>query len=195
MSNIPDVPEFKELDDVRRWLRERFAAVYHDDLDDRDLELRKKVNEKHAPILIPQVSIDAAHSQRSLSSAATDWSGLNWQNSASTTSGAIQTALDYVGRGVLTKLAVAEVTSGGATARTFGVTTITIDGNVVYQAAPITGESRIRVIVGNLSGVSGTNLAIADEFPGLPFNASCKIEYISDGVRTLSIGWKIAKKL
>lgn len=195
MSQIPGVPEFKELGDVQKWLEERFAGAYATNLQDRDLEIRKAVNEKHAPILIPQVTIDAAHSQRSLASASGDWTGLNWQSSTSTTSGSEQTAVEYIGRGILTKLAVAEVTSGGASARTFGNTTITIDGNVVFQGVPITGESRIRVIVGNLLGVSGTDLAVIDGHPGLPFNASCKITYISDGTRTLSIGWKIAKKL
>jgi hypothetical protein len=197
MSDIPGVPEFKELGEVKKWLEDRFASQYAGFGRDIEQEIRRVINEKHAPILIPQVTIDAAHAQKNLAAAdaGANWAALSWQNSASTTSNAYQTALNHTGRGILTKLAIAEVTSGTNNNRTFGVK-LTIDGNVLYDVAnALTRESAIRVIVGNLIDVSGTNFALVDGSIGLPYNQNCKIEYISDGTRTLSIGWKVAKKL
>lgn len=197
MSDLPNIPEFKDLGDVQKWLQDRFAGAYAADLLDRDLEIRKAVNEKHAPVLIPQVTIDAAHAQKNLAAATVGavWTAISWQNTANTTSASYQTAVDYIGRGVLTKCAIAEITAGANNNRSFSVK-ITIDGNVVYEGAPaLTRESAIRVVVGNIVEVSASLAGITDDCPGLPFNASCKIEYASDGTRTLHVGWKIAKKL
>lgn len=197
MRDIPDVPVFEDFEGVRKWLRERFAGAYANNLLDRDLEIRKAVDEKHAPILIPQVTIDAAHIQKNLAAASAGaiWTALSWGNSTSTTSGSYQTAVSYVGRGVLTKCAIAEVTAGTTNPRTMGVR-ITLDGRVLYDVAnALTRESAMHVIVGNILEISGALVAVTDETPGLPFNASCLIEYVSDGTRTCSIGWKIAKKL
>lgn len=183
----------------------RWANLEGKDLNDAlsafqsDIEehLTRMINEKHAPIMIPRVTIDAAHSERNIAAASAGaiWTAFMLQNTATSTSASAATAVEYLGRGVLTKFAIAEVTSGGINPRTFGAK-ITIDGNVLYDVSnAVTRESSIRVIIGNLVDVSGTNLGWIDAHPGLPFNSQCKLEFTSDGTRTLTAGWKIAKKL
>lgn len=157
---------------------------------DIEREFNMAINEKHAPIMVPRVTIDAAHAQVNSTTAYTG-TNFNAAQTATTTSASFATAINYVGRGVLTKFLIAEVTSGGAISRQFGAK-ITIDGNVVYSDSnALTRETATRVIVGNLNGT----VSILDEFPGLPFNQSCKLEFASDGTRTLTAAWKIAKKL
>lgn len=155
------------------------------------------IDRKHAPILIPAVTIDAAHGTMNVTaaSAGSIFTNFNVGQSASTTSASTQTAVNYTGRGVLTKCFLMEKTSGGTTNYS-ALLKITIDGNVVYnQSATLTRESQLHVVVGN-QAVYGTDLiGIIDDDMGLPFNKSCKIEYASDGTITTTVAWKIKKKL
>lgn len=167
---------------------------------DKDIEkeFNLSINQKHAPILVPRVTIDPAHKQKGLApgSAVANWTALNWQNELSTTANTFQTAVNYVGRGILTRAVFAEITSAGSAIRVFGGR-ITIDGNVVYSDATacVVRESAWRVVVGTYSETGGTNHAILDAAIGLPFNNSCLIELVSDGTRTFTVGWHIDKKL
>jgi hypothetical protein len=123
------------------------------------------------------------------------WTAFSLANTASTTSSTYTTAVEYLGRGVLTKFGIAEVTSGALVNRALGAR-LTIDGNILYaDTSAVSRESSLRVIVGNLINVSGTNLGWTDAVPGLPFNSQCKLEIRSDGTRTTTSAWKIAKKL
>ena len=203
MSDLPGIPEFATLEDVRTWLQDQFAGNYATSFRSRDDEIAKMLNEKHAPILIPKVAVDAAHGKFNLvaASAGGIWTNLNWGNSTTTTAGTLQTAVNYLGRGVLTKCVIAEVTSAGTGAIVNADTglVITIDGTKVYDndgTGVISRQSSMRVVVGNFFFTLSTDSpCVLDEVPGLPFNASCKIEYRSNAVGTISIGWKIAKKL
>lgn len=156
------------------------------------------IDRKHAPILIPAVTIDASHAKLSITaaSAATIFNNLALQNTASSTSSSLQTAVNYTGRGVLTKCLAIEKTSAGTTAYNAAVK-ITIDGNVVYNdTAALARQSQMRVILGNQL-VTGTDLiSVTHASIGLPFNQSCKIEYSSsDGTTTTTVAWNISKKL
>jgi hypothetical protein len=199
MSDIPGVPEFETLDDVRRYLVDNFAGKYATDLQDRDLEARKAVNEKHAPILIPRVTIDPAYAITNVAaaSAAAIFSGFAFQNTFTTTNNGFVTAVSYTGRGILTKALVGEFTSAGTTAGRNGGIQITIDGNVVYTAAnATTRQSSFRTIVGNQLEIAAANYALFGAYPGLPFNSSCLIEISGNASGdTISAGWHIAKKL
>jgi hypothetical protein len=196
--DLPGVPEFQSLADVKRWLENVFAGQYSGFGRDIETELRKPLKNDHGSLLIPAVTIDAAHSQVSLTAAtaAAQFARFKLQNTGTSTSASAATAVDYVGRGVLTKFGIAEVTAGATTARTFGAK-ITLDGNVIYDVSnALTRESAVRIIVGNAYvDVNDTSFGWFDEVPGLPFNSSCKLEYTSDGTRTLTAAWKIAKKL
>lgn len=186
--------------------RRRFSELLegrglHEALDALQKDIEEQftlaINGKHAPIMVPRVTIDAAHSQQNFAAASASAiaAAFSLQNTATSTSASVATAVEYLGRGVLTKFAIMEVTAGATNSRTFGAK-LTIDGNVVYDVSnALTRESAIRVIVGNLVNVSGTNLGFLDEAPGLPFNSQCKLEFTSDGTRTLTAAWKIAKKL
>lgn len=196
MATLPGVPDFEDVSDVKKWLEEQFAGNYA--LFGKDLEtrFRKMLTEEHAAILVPQTTIDAAHAQKNLTAASAGaiFTAFSLEKTGSTTANTNQTIVDYQGRGVLTKFGIAEVTAGLTNPRTFGAK-ITIDGNVIYDVSnALTRESSIRVIVGNLFDVSGTNIGWTDGVPGIPFNSQCKLEYVSDGTRTLSYGYKISKK-
>lgn len=155
---------------------------------------------EHAAILVPRISIDSDHGPFNLvaANAAANWSALAWRTSTTTTSSSLVTALDYSGRGVLTKCVIAEVTSAAPAGLAGVELQITIDGNVVYSnASAIARQSQWRVVVGNQINVGGANYGITDEVPGLSFNRNCKIEFASNntGTATISLGWKVAKKL
>lgn len=161
-------------------------------------ELQQKldmaINEKHAPILIPRTTIDAAHTQINSATANTTWTNQNWVNTASSLSASVQTALTYTGRGVLRLCAVTEKASGG-TAAFNAELKITIDGNVVYDdAACLNREQSYRVVLGQYIDTTGGGMFLDDPI-GLPFNATCKIEYKSDGTRTVTVGYRVSKKL
>lgn len=197
MRDIPNVPDFQTPQEVSDWLKKWFAGKYSTDQLDREIAERKPLNEKHAAVLVPVATIDAAHTQKNLAgaSAAAIWTALSLEKTASTANSSYTTAVEITGRGILTKFAVAEVTSGGISTRVFGAK-LTIDGTVIYQddSSALVRESAIRVIVGNLIDVSGTNIGFTDS-PGFPFNAQCKLEIKSDGTRTLSAAWKVLRKL
>lgn len=200
MIEIPYVPEFQDVQEITKWLREQFAGRYATALRERDDEIARMLNEKHAPILIPRVTIDPAHASKNLTaaSAVAIWAALTWDSgsTATTTSSSFATAVNYVGRGILTLAVVAEVTSGATNVRNGGMR-ITIDGNEVYSATnSIARNSAWRVVVGRQIDVSGTNIAIIPTYPGLPFNSSCLIEIIGNASGdTITAGWHIAKKL
>jgi hypothetical protein len=151
----------------------------------------------HAPVLIPRVPIDAAHSKANLTpaSAGSVWSNLNAEKSASTTSSSEQVPLIYLGRGVLTKCFLIERQSGGSSAFN-ALLAIAIDGNVIYaDAACIARQSSIRVVVGNLiTRTAGSLYAIWEDSEGLPFNQSCVIGFTSDGTQNIDVAWEISKK-
>lgn len=160
----------------------------------RDLEalLDTMLNEKHAPLMVPRTTIDPAHT--AVAATSTGWTNIAWGTQGTTMSGSFETIASHTGRGVLRKLAVAEITSGGAAANSVPVK-VTIDGNVVLNLNPaIATQSQMRVLVGNLYYVSATNFAILDDPIGLPFNSSILIEAATAG-GTATVGWALSKKL
>lgn len=198
--DLPGVPDFSGLDDVKKYLIEQFAGQYANFGKDLEGKFRKMLNEKHASVLIPQTTIDAAHATKNLTAASAGaiWTAFSIPatSQASTTSTSTQVAIDYSGRGILVKAAIAEITSGATTARNTALFKITIDGNVVYNnTSSLSRQSQILVVVGNLVDVSGTNLGFLDE-NGYPFNSQCKIEYTTSAVGgdTTTVAWKIIKK-
>lgn len=164
---------------------------------DAEQEFTLMINDKHAPIMIPRVTIDSAHNVLQLTAAnsVAILAQLVLTNTAASTSATIQTAVSYTGRGILTKCIIGEFSGVGTVAYNAELK-ITIDGNVVYDVAnAITRQQQIRVVVGNLIDIQAdAQLAVTDGYPGLPFNNSCLIEYKSDGTRNTTVGWKIAKK-
>ena len=85
--------------------------------------------------------------------------------------------------------------AAGATAAFNAELKITIDGTVVYDdAACIARESSMHVVVGGIAIIGTTMISVNESAIGLPFNTSCKIEFKSDGTRSITAGWKIAKK-
>ncbi len=52
----------------------------------------------------------------------------------------------------------------------------------------------MHVVVGGIAIIGTTMISVNESAIGLPFNTSCKIEFKSDGTRSITAGWKIAKK-
>ncbi len=198
--DLPGVPDFGSLDDVKKYLVEQFAGQYANFGKDLEGKFRKMLTEEHASVLVPQTTIDAAHALKNLTaaSAAAIFAAFSIPSGsqASTSSTSTQVAVDYSGRGILTKALLAEVTSGASALRNGALFQITIDGNIVYtNSSALSRQSQILVVVGNLVDVSGTNLGLIDGH-GFPFNSQCKIEYTtsSAGGDTVTAAWKIIKK-
>lgn len=148
----------------------------------------------------PLVTIDPAHAKTVLNAAdaATIKTQMAFQNSATSLSASIQTAVNYSGSGILTKCLIGEFAALGTAAFNARLQ-ITIDGVVVYNdTAAISRESSMRVVVGNQivsTNTTPTTLQqMIDSSIGLPFNQSCKIEYLSDGTRTVTVAWHIDKR-
>lgn len=160
----------------------------------RDVEraLNDMLNEKHAPVLIPRVTIDAASTAFTIVAAGFD--NLKLPNSGNTSSASLTTLLTYTGRGVLQKLVIVEKTSGGAAANAIALK-ITVDGNVVLNDASfIPTQMQLRAAVGSLVMRSTSDVEVHDDSIGLPFNSSILIEY-STAAGTIHGGWKLSKKL
>jgi hypothetical protein len=180
-----DMGEF--IDAVAAWQR------------DVEEQINIAINAKHAPIAVPITTIDIAHTQYNFAAAdrVTILAGLAFGDSNTTTSASLVTAVSYTGRGVLHALTIGEFTAGGIAAATGGVK-ITIDGNVVCNSVALIGrQSSLRVVLGSMViGNSTPNaVSVVSDPVGLPFNSSCLVEFLSDGTRTMTVGWKIAKKL
>lgn len=201
MASLPGVPDFSNFADVKKYLEEQFAGNYA--LFGKDIEgkMRKMLTEEHASVLVPQTTIDAAHAVKNLTAASASAIFAAFSipsgSQTTTTSTSTQVAIDYSGRGILTKALLAEVTSGAVSARGSALFKITIDGNVIYNnTSALSRQSQILVVVGNLIDVSGTNLGLVDGH-GFPFNSQCKIEFTtsSSGGDTVTAAWKIIKKV
>ena len=159
--------------------------------------LNQMINDKHATLMIPRVTIDAAQAKINVSGAdaGNTLANMYLEKFVTTTSNTIQTAVSYIGRGVLSMVMLGEFVSTG-TAAFNAQLKITIDDNVVYDdAASIARESSLRVVVGGVAIIAAGQISVSESAIGLPFNSSCLIQYKSDGTRTITAGWKIAKKL
>lgn len=188
---VPENPdEYKDYFDKSDSALKKWA-------DDLQISLAKMIDEKHAPLMLPRVTIDSAHAQVNVTpaSAGAVWNAFNLSTSAVSNANTLQTAVSYTGRGVLKLCLVTEKDSGAAAAFNAELK-ITIDGTVVYDdAAAIAAGSQMRVVVGNLLTIAaGTLYALTDDSIGLPFNKTCLVQYKSDGVHNTTVGWKIAKK-
>lgn len=190
----PGVP--KNPDDYRSYF-EKYDSALSKWTDDLQVSLAQMISEKHAPVMVPRVTIDPAHAQTNVTAASATaiWNAFNLASSASTTLNTLQTAVSYTGRGVLKLCLITEKDSGAAAAFNAELK-ITIDGTTVYDdTAAIAAGSQMRVVVGNLLTITaGTLYALTDDSIGLPFNKTCVIQYKSDNVHTVTVGWKIAKK-
>lgn len=188
----PGVPDFADPE-LKKYLQ-GYDGAFAEYTRDLEIKLARMINEKHATLLIPRVSVDIAHTAVAINSAG--WSALALPNIASEAAGTLTTVLNYVGRGVLQKLVIAEIDSGGAGAFTCELI-VTIDGNVlVSSSALLSAQSTARTVVGSQGWVSATDIHVHDDSIGLPFNESCKIEFRRiTAANTGRIGWKVAKKL
>lgn len=197
------VPGAESVTDAatKKWIEEVLQPSVSGWAQNLTQTLSGMIDEKHAPILIPSVTIDVGSQDIVTGSAANAWNAFDNQklpNTAATTSNTYQTALNYTGRGVVTLVAiVAQVAAQGSTAAGASVQ-ITIDGNVVYSAAANAAVNNIRMIVGSIVLIDSANsyYEMRDDPIGLPFNKTCKIEYKSGtNGQGVTIGWKVAKKL
>lgn len=176
----------------RRWGEEWSSDEAYGFQRDVEEALDKVLNEKHAPIMIPRTTIDPAHT--AVAATSTAWTNLAWGSQGTTNSATFATILSYTGRGVLRKLVIAEITSGGAAANSVPVK-LTVDGNVILNLNPgIATQSQLRVLVGSMHYTSISNIAVHDDAIGIPFNSSILIE-LATAAGTATAGWAISKKL
>ena len=189
---VPGRPDFQDPANADYW--NIFAGAYAQQLQDLQLQFDRMLSEKHAPLLIPRITIDPASTEFVI--VAAGFNNLNLPNTTSTTSTSAVQAFSYTGRGVLQKLVMAEIASGGAAAQASSLD-ITVDGNVVFSSAvATTTQSSMKVIVGDLLLKESTSLIhVADDSIGLPYNKSIVVNYRTNVAGTIHLGWKVAKKL
>ena len=188
----PGIPDF-EVPGIKEYLQ-NYDGAFSEYTRDLEIKLARMINEKHAPLMVPRVAQDPAATAVAINS--TGWAALALPNITSEVAGTLTTVLNYVGRGVLQKLVIAEIDSGGAGAFTCQLI-VTIDGNmVISSSALLSTQSTARTIVGSQVAESASLVHVHDDSIGLPFNESCKIEFRRiTAANTGRIGWKLAKKL
>lgn len=125
----------------------------------------------------------------------TVWADLMLNNTNTTTSSSFVTAVNYAaGSGVLSLVLLSELTHAGAVGSNGGCR-ITIDGTVIISnSSAISHQSQIAAVVAGGFTANAAGELVVSESLGIPFNSSCKIEIVSDGTRTIHVGWKIIKK-
>lgn len=179
-------------------LRKRFATGITPEnmtqfLSELEEILNGMISQKHAPVKIPNVTIDA--STGTFSATATGWGTNNLATTGTTASASFATILSYTGRGVLRMLVAGEV-SGSLTNACVGGIRLTVDGNVIYSNSAINStQSQLLVVVGGLNWTSKDQFALLDDPIGIPFNQSLLIEGLMSSPRSLNVGWRLSKKL
>jgi hypothetical protein len=146
-----------------------------------------------SPLLtVPTVAIDLQYLPIPMTLAIETSMGL--RNTTFTTLAPLQTAVNYLGSGLLSLVAIWERSAGALVLN--ASCRITIDGVVVFNSTTLLGtQSRFQTVVGNqFSSAINGDIFVTDGDPVIPFNTSCNIQYASDGVSSVLIGWKINKR-
>lgn len=203
MRNRFEPPDIKLLPEEVRPYADAYNAAFQAYLDELNLQIDRTMQPSHAAVAVPATTIDVGSAVLSGTAAAiaASFAAMALPNTATTSAASIATALDYTGRGILQRVVCMSQTAA-ATSTAAGFTVkITIDGNVIYNAATTASNNRIAAVVGSLTrdeSALSTDIIYGsmDDVPGLPFNSGCKIEFqTGTNGQGITIGWRVLKKL